>query len=97
MYTVLHFESGGEEVYRKLISDDEIGRQTIILRDASKVSSKLKGSIVIVEGNDSIVEKAIELAGGGAHKLKEDLSEKIYRKIKEEEEQADQGVGFLFD
>lgn len=96
MYVIFHLKEKGQETINDLTADDEVGRLTIMTRDASKISDDLAGLLVLVEGPDRIVEKAVDIIGDRGARLEGDRASQIYATMKGESEDADQGVGFLF-
>lgn len=96
MYVIFHLKERGQETVNDLMADNEVGRLTILSRDGSKISGDYTGLIVLVEGVEERVLKAVELVGDRGEKLKDEKASEIYSKLKDESEDADQGVGFLF-
>lgn len=96
MYQCYFIPSESRSLVDIIKEDDVIGRQTIIVKDAQNFSFQEAGVILILEGTKEPLEKAESILGSKATKLDTKKSDEIYKKIKEEEEQADQGMGFLF-
>ncbi|MCL5804085.1 MAG: hypothetical protein M1306_02145 [Candidatus Thermoplasmatota archaeon] len=96
MYLCYFVPSESRSLVDIIKEDDVIGRQTIIVKDAQNFSFKEAGVILILEGTKEPLEKAESILGSKALRIDTKKSDEIYRKIKEEEEQADKGMGFLF-
>lgn len=96
MYLCYFVPSENRSLVDLIKEDNVIGRQTIIVKDAGNFSFKEAGVILILEGAEEPLQKAAGLLGTKAEKIDTKKSDEIYRKIKEEEEQADKGMGFLF-
>ncbi len=96
MYIIFHLKEKGQETLNTLMSDDEVGRLSITSKDGSKISDEYTGLLVMIEGQEGPVKKAEGLIGDSGEKLSEEKCAEVYRKMKEESESADQGVGFLF-
>lgn len=96
MYVIFHLKEKGPEITGELSSDDEIGRITIMTKETSKISDLKGGILVLIEGVDNTVKKAVEIIGSRGVMLKENEASEIYTRMKGENENADQGVGYLF-
>jgi len=93
MYAVFKFK-GEDAKIRQIYSDDLIGRQTIIKRDSKSLGMEENEVYLLVEGSQEAVEKAREIAT--EFELKGEEAERIYKKIKESEEEASLGMGAIF-
>lgn len=96
MYVIFHLKEKGQDVLNSLMADDEVSRLSISSRDGSKISDEYTGLLVLIEGNDKVVERAVEIVADRGKRLVEDKASEVYGRIKGESENADQGVGFLF-
>lgn len=96
MYAVFLFPSEAAGEARDLVSDDLVSRQSVTLRDAAALGSDLEGLVVVIEGQKAAAERFAELAGEGAQRLAEKQAAAVYKLLKQEEEDAAEGVGFLF-
>lgn len=95
MYKIYKLNSEQRKLIEKLLSDDVVGRQTIIQKDGTGFGSP-GSTIVVVEGPESIFSRVTEILGADVKAVPEKDGSEIYRKIKEEEENAEGGMGFLF-
>lgn len=96
MYVIFHLKEKGQDVLNSLMADDEVSRLSISSRDGGKISDEYTGLLVLIEGNDKVVERAVEIVADRGKRLVEDKASEVYGRIKGESENADQGVGFLF-
>jgi predicted oxidoreductase (fatty acid repression mutant protein) len=95
MFKIYKLNSEQKKMIEKLLSDDVVGRQTIIQKDGSGFNSP-GSTIVVIEGPENIFGKVTEILGPGIGPVSEKEAAEIYKKIKEEEENAEGGMGFLF-
>ncbi|ADD08723.1 hypothetical protein [Candidatus Aciduliprofundum boonei] len=93
MYVVFKFK-GEDAKMREMYQDDLVGRQTIIKRDAKSLGLDGKEVYIVVEGSSDAIERAKEIAEDFI--IKGEEAGKIYRKIKESEEEASFGMGAIF-
>lgn len=94
MYRIFLFEKSQIDKINLMETDDVLSRQSITKKDGSGYGEDGK-IIVILEGSPDIFERVGKIVG----KLSEPSEKKgkeIYNKIKQEEEDAQGGVGFLF-
>ncbi|MCL4332264.1 MAG: hypothetical protein M1148_00645 [Candidatus Thermoplasmatota archaeon] len=95
MYSVFTIQRSNRILIDQLLSDDLVGRQSLIQKDGTPFGHE--GKIVIVlEGSPEALEIAGKILKDGAEKLPEEKASSIYEKIKDEEREADSGMGFLF-
>ncbi|MCL4323270.1 MAG: hypothetical protein M1498_02340 [Candidatus Thermoplasmatota archaeon] len=95
MYRVYALNKNERGVIEKILSDDTMGRQTIIEKDGANMGYEGK-IILVVEGQSEIFKRLDELMGNSQKPLSEKDAGAVYKKIKDEEEAAQGGVGFLF-
>ena len=81
---------------REITSDDLISRQSITIRDASALGFEAEEQIVVIEGEDSAIERSKELFKDIGKEQDEAKTAEILEKLKSEEEGAAEGVGFIF-
>jgi glutamate synthase domain-containing protein 3 len=81
---------------RDVTNDDLISRQSITLRDASALSIDKEAQVLIIEGEDGALERARELIKDIGEEQDETKASEIVAKVKSEEEDAAEGVGFIF-
>lgn len=81
-----------------LKEDDIVSRQSITIRDAKSLGMEGESIYIKIEGSDEAIERAEEIVKEKSlgKKLSEDEAKPIDDKIKEEEESASEGMGFIF-
>ncbi len=78
------------------LKDDVVSRQSQKVREGSSVGGAPATTIVLVEGSAEAVKHAEALLTPiGTHLVGAD-AEKLYRRLKEEEESASAGMGLFF-
>jgi len=93
MYAIFKFNSGDRKI-DELYRDDIISRQTIIKRDTRSLGMEGSDIYILIEGSEEAIEKVRKIAG--EFEMKDEEKERIYRKIKEAEEEASLGMGAIF-
>jgi len=76
------------------LRDDQLSRQSQTIRDASTLSGPADSLYVLLEGGPEAVRRADELLGPLGAKPAD--AERVYRRIKEDEESASAGMGLFF-
>lgn len=81
-----------------LKQDDLVSRQSITIRDAKSLGLKGENVYIKIEGIDNAIEKAEEIVNNHClgKKLTKNKAKPIDKKIKDEEESASEGMGFIF-
>lgn len=96
MYAVFLFESEAAPRAREVLQDDLVSRQSVTIRDAKTLGSSLDGLLVLIEGEEAAIKKFEELSGEASRRLPEEEAVELFKLLKKEEEDAAEGVGFLF-
>ena len=97
-YVIFEVKSEDAGKINKLIKDDLVSRQSILIRDSSSLDIKGDYSYVKIEGSQDGLKKAEEIAKElGLKKLDEKKAKEIDEKIKEQEDSAASGIGMIFD
>jgi hypothetical protein len=78
------------------LRDDVVSRQSQKVRDAASVGGPAGETYVLVEGSPDGIRRAEELLTPLGTKLTGTEGEALYRRFKEEEEQASSGMGLFF-
>lgn len=76
-----------------LKKDDLVSGASITIREASDFGRN--GFYFLIEGTDDKIEKAREIARNVAIEIEKEEKKKVIEKIREEEERALEGFGFL--
>ena len=98
--TYVIFEVKSEDIGKinKLTKDDIVSRQSILTRDSNSLDIKGDFSYVKIEGSDTGVKRALEIAKElKLKKLDDKKAKKINEKIAEQEDSAASGMGMIFD
>ncbi|HZY91364.1 MAG TPA: hypothetical protein VFG07_01115 [Thermoplasmata archaeon] len=77
-----------------LLRDDQISRQSQKVRDAPSAGGPAATLYVLLEGSEEALRRADTLFANVGTKPAE--AESIYRRLKEEEENASSGMGLFF-
>jgi hypothetical protein len=94
MYKVYSLKKESRKTLDTLLSDDIIGRQTLIYKNAENYGGEADSIYIILEGTETIFSRIAELKLDDLKEVKN--GQDIYRKIKEEEDEAESGMGFMF-
>jgi hypothetical protein len=78
------------------LKDDVVSRQSQKVRDGPSVGAAAATTIVLIEGSADAVKHAETLLGAFGTRLAGADAEKLYRRLKEEEESASAGMGLFF-
>lgn len=96
MYAIYQLSKSKKSVVDRMLADDIIGRQAVTQKDAVSFGLDDDKYIVLYEGSDEGNIRVKELFGEDLAILDKNKSEEIYKKIKDEESQAEDGLGFIF-
>ncbi len=98
-YAVFEIEAGKEGDAKMLEQDDLISRQTITIRNATALGLEGDSTYIKIEGSDEALKRATGMVADNelGEKLSEKEAQEIYDTIAEEEENASQGMGMIFD
>lgn len=81
-----------------ILRDDELSRQSQVIRDCKSLGMDEEGSFFMLEGDEEVLQKALELFEKDevGKRLEGAKKEEVRDKIKEQEENAEGGMGLLF-
>ncbi|HTT16621.1 MAG TPA: hypothetical protein VMH49_04610 [Thermoplasmata archaeon] len=79
-----------------VLKDDLVSRQSQKVRDGPSVGAAAGTTVVLVEGSTESLQRAEGLLGSAGTKLAGEDAEKLYRRLKDEEESASAGMGLFF-
>ncbi|WP_075057568.1 hypothetical protein [Thermogymnomonas acidicola] len=98
MYRVLKLSGENRKLKDAIVSDDIVGRQTLVLKAGGEsVGGEEPGSvIIIVEGGSEALAAVDRFVSSGAEELRDEAAQRVYSKVKEEEDSAEGGMGFIF-
>ncbi len=95
MFKVYELNKENRSIIDKLLADDVIGRQSIIYKDGTNYGYDSK-FLVIIEGSPDIFQSVKNLSENELKELPGKQEEEVYKKIKSEENNSQDGMGFLF-
>lgn len=95
MFKVYELDKENRSIIDKLLADDVIGRQSIIYKDGTNYGYDSK-FLVIIEGSPDIFQSVKNLSENELKELPGKQGDEIYKKIKSEEDNSKDGMGFLF-
>jgi hypothetical protein len=78
------------------LRDDLVSRQSQKVRDGASLGAPKGTIVVLLEGNPDALLRLGELLGPAGTRLEGDDAERLYRRLKEEEEAASAGMGLFF-
>lgn len=76
-------------------ADDLVSRQSIAIRDGSALGFPELGRLVLVEGSEAGVARAVKRFDF-ATRLQGEKAEAVYRAFKSQEDDAASGIGLIF-
>ncbi len=95
MYKLYEVPKEKRDIIENLLSDDITGRQSIIYKDGAGYGYS-SSYIVLIEGQEDIFTRVDKILDGNAEQLPERKANDLYKKIKDEQDNSQQGMGFLF-
>ncbi len=73
-----------------------MSRQSVTMRDAQALGTDFEGLMVVISGDETAIERFEEISREVAKRLRGKDAERVYELLRKEEEEAAEGVGFLF-
>lgn len=95
-YVVISVPNDKKNKIKEVLRDDLISRQSITTRDAGALKIEKEVQFVLIEGDETALERAKELFKELGTPEEGQMAEDIYSKFKKDEETAAAGVGFIF-
>ena len=95
-YVIFSIPNENKNKIKEILKDDIISRQSITQRDAGALKIEKEVQIVLIEGDDTALDRAKELFKELGDVETGPTAEDIYSKFKKDEEGAAAGVGFIF-
>lgn len=96
MYSLYLLKKSDKSVIDKMLADDVIGRQALTQKDAASFGLQEDRTLLLYEGSQDGNSRLKELFGSFIEQLEEEKAAEVYQKIKDEESQAEGGMGFIF-
>jgi hypothetical protein len=95
-WTIFSVPSSHRPELDLVLKDDLISRQSQKVREAGALGGPADSLYVLVEGSSEAVRRAEELLGPVGTRLAAADAEALYRRFKDEEDAASQGMGLFF-
>jgi hypothetical protein len=95
-YIIFCVPNENKNKVKEILRDDVVSRQSITTRDASALKIDKEVQYVLIEGDDSALDRAKELFKDVGTIEEGSSAENIYSKFKADEAEAAQSVGFIF-
>jgi hypothetical protein len=95
-WTIFSVPSARRTELDTVLRDDVISRQSQKLREAGTLGGPADTLYVLVEGSGDAVRRAGELLAPVGTRLPAAEAESLYRRFKDEEDAASQGMGLFF-
>ncbi len=95
MFKVYELSKENRNIIDKLMADDVIGRQSITYKDGTNYGYDSK-FLLIIEGSPDIFTRVNDLKETELKELPEKKADEVYKKVKNEENNSQDGMGFLF-
>ncbi len=94
MEIVLKIEKNLEKIKDILLKDDTISRASITFKEGRLFGEE--GFYFLISGSEEQCKRALELTKNIAEEIKNEKKDEIIKKIKEEEEIANEKFGLIF-
>lgn len=95
-FEIIRLTKGSSAVIGKLVQDDLISRQTIVVRDTGSLGLEGDETIILIEGAPEALAKAKDILGESGSLLGGEEKDQVHHKIKEAEDSAAEGLGLMF-
>lgn len=95
-WTLYAVPSAKKAELETVLHDDAVSRQSHKVRDAPTLGGPAAELFVLIEGSTEAVARASELLGPVGTKVPPADAERIYARLKEEEDAASAGMGLFF-
>jgi hypothetical protein len=95
-WTILTVPSDRRPALEAALKDDLVSRQSQKVRDGASVGAASGTTVVLVEGSAEALTRLEGLLGEAATKLKGEEADRLYRRLKDEDEAASAGMGLFF-
>jgi hypothetical protein len=95
-WTLYRVASARRASLEEVLRDDRLSRQSHKLRDAATIGGPAGELFVLIEGAPEAVRRADELLAPLGTKLGAAEGEALYRRLREEDENASAGMGLFF-
>ena len=96
MYAIFSIPPEKKSKADEILRDDVVSRQSIVIRDCNSLGMKDLGLLVMVEGDDNAVKRAMELFKDLGRVLEGEKAVDAYTRFRKESEDVASGVGLIF-
>ncbi len=96
MYAVFEVKPPNLPRIDAVLQDDLVGRQSISMRDGAALGFPALGRLVLVEGTDAAVARAVELFKEFGTRLEGAQAESVRASFRSQDEDAASGMGLIF-
>jgi len=95
-WIILSVPSDRREALDAALKDDLVSRQSQKVRDGATLGTATGTTVVLLEGSPEAVQRLEGLLGTAGTRVSGADAERLYRRLKEEEEAASAGMGLFF-
>ena len=95
-WTIFSVPADRRETLDAALKDDLVSRQSPKVRDGTTLGAAQGTTIVLLEGSAEALARLGELLGPAGTRLSGADAERLYRKLKDEEEASSAGMGLFF-
>jgi hypothetical protein len=95
-YRIYTLAADKRDAVDEILKDDILWRQTRFFREGPTLGGKKGETYLYMEGIDSAMERADKLLPPLATRVEAKDAERIHNKIKEDQDNAAQGMGLMF-
>jgi len=95
-WTIFSVPSDRRTELDAVLKDDLLSRQSQKVRDGASLGDPAGTTVVLLEGSAEAVKRAEELLGPVGTRPAGADAERLYRRLKDEEEAASAGMGLFF-
>jgi hypothetical protein len=95
-FEIIKLSKGKSAVLGKIVQDDLVSRQTIVVRDMVSLNLEGDDTLVLIEGSKEALEKALEIVGDEGTSLSGEDKQRIHKTIMDAEENVAEGLGLMF-
>lgn len=96
MKIVFYVDKPQKPIVEQKISQDPVGRQSIVVRDAVSLGISKDGTYVYIDGTDESCNLAREWLKGLAAELSPKEAAEIIKKMEEQDASVSEGIGGMF-
>jgi len=95
-FEIIKLPKGKSSVLGKIVQDDLVSRQTIVVRDMVSLNMEGDDTLILIEGSSEALKKAMEIVADEGSSLTGDEKQRVYKTIMEAEDDVAEGLGLMF-